>query len=109
MRRFGQTIGIRPDRVEEYKQLHAAVWPEILHAIHAAGIRNYSIYLHKDRLFGYFEYHGPEAEFDARMNALAAAPLMREWWNLTEPMQAPDPARAIGSWWTTIEEVFHCE
>ncbi|MBI3819085.1 MAG: L-rhamnose mutarotase [Planctomycetes bacterium] len=109
MRRFGQVIGLRPERFEDYKKLHAAAWPEILDAIHAAGLRNYSIYRHEGFLFAYFEYHGPDAEFDRRMRDLTNAPRMREWWNLTEPMQIPDAARRKGEWWMNLEELFHAD
>ena len=30
MKRIGMTIGIRPDKIDEYKKLHANVWPEVL-------------------------------------------------------------------------------
>lgn len=107
MRRFGQRLGLRAERLEEYKRYHAAIWPEIAAAIHTAGIRNYSIFHHRGELFAYFEYVGPPEEYEARMETLAAAPRMREWWDLMEPMQIPDPARPEGSWWTDLEEVFH--
>ena len=109
MRRFGQTLGIRPACIAEYKRQHAAIWPEIAAAIGAAGIRNYSIFLRGETLYAYFEYHGPDGDFDARMRALAAAPRMREWWDLMEPMQVPDPARPAGAWWSDMEEVFHLD
>jgi L-rhamnose mutarotase len=107
MRRFGQGLGIRRECIDEYKREHARIWPEIAHAIRVAGIRNYSIFLHDDRLFGYYEYAGPEDELEARMQARAAAPRMREWWDVMEAMQVPDPNRAPGTWWTDMEEVFH--
>jgi len=107
MRRFGQVLGIRPDCIDEYRRHHARIWPEIEQAIREAGIRNYSIFLRGDRLFGYYEYVGPEDEYEARMETLAAAPRMREWWDLMEAMQVPDPDRAPGTWWSDMEEVFH--
>jgi L-rhamnose mutarotase len=107
MRRFGQLIGLDRTRLEEYKRYHARIWPEIEHAIREAGIRNYSIFHRDGLLFAYFEYHGPDSEFDARMRRLAAAPRMREWWDIMEPMQRPMPDRAPGAWWSDIEEVFH--
>jgi L-rhamnose mutarotase len=106
-RRFGQVLGLRPERLEEYKRHHARIWPEIADAIRAAGIRNYSIFHHDGQLFAYLEYAGPESEFDARMRELARAPRMREWWDLMEPMQIPRPDREQGTWWTNMEEVFH--
>ncbi len=107
MRRFGQTLGIRPECIDEYRRYHERIWSEIADAIQEAGIRNYSIFLIGDRLFGYFEYTGPEQEYEARMEALAAAPRMREWWDVMEPMQVADPDRPPGSWWSDMEEVFH--
>jgi L-rhamnose mutarotase len=107
MRRFGQVLGLDRARLEEYRRHHARIWPEVAAAIRAAGIRNYSIYYRDGQLFGYFEYHGPEAEYEARMQALARAPRMREWWDLMESMQIPVPGRAPGEWWASMEELFH--
>lgn len=107
MKRFGQALGIRPECIQEYRQHHAKIWPEIAAAIREAGIRNYSIYLRGEQLFAYFEYIGPDDEYDARMETLARAPRMREWWDLMEPMQVPDPDRPPDTWWSTMEEVFH--
>jgi L-rhamnose mutarotase len=107
MKRIGVTIGLRQERLEEYKRIHVRIWPEIERAIREAGITNYSIFYADGRLFGYFEYRGPDAEFEARMKRLAEAPRMREWWDITEPMQIPSPDRTPGQWWTTMEEVFH--
>jgi L-rhamnose mutarotase len=109
VRRFGQLVGLRPERLPEYKRIHAAVWPEVLGAIREAGIRNYSIFHWGGKLFAYFEYHGPPAEYDERMRALARAPRMREWWDVTDPMQLPLDDREPGSWWAGMEEVFHTD
>ena len=109
MKRYGQLIGLRPEVLAEYKRYHAAVWPEILGAIREAGIRNYSIFHRDGQLFAYFEYHGPDGEFEERMQALARAPRMREWWDIMEPMQRPVEGRAPGAWWADMEEVFHTD
>ena len=45
MQRMGMVLGLKPDKVAEYKRLHAAVWPDVLKMISACNIRNYSIYL----------------------------------------------------------------
>jgi L-rhamnose mutarotase len=107
MRRFGQVIRVRPERIEEYERLHAAPWPGVLAAIRAANIRNYSIYRRVDLLFAYFEYVGDD--FAADMAAMAADPVIREWWTLTDAMQEPFPERAQGDWWLTIPEIFHTD
>ena len=38
---------------------------------------------------------------------MAAAPRMREWWDIMEPMQEPLATREEGEWWAEMEEVFH--
>ena len=109
MKRFGQLIGLRPEVLEEYKRHHAAVWPEILAAIREAGIRNYSIFHFRGQLFAYYEYVGPESEYEARMRALARAPRMREWWDIMDAAQLPVAGRQPGEWWASLEEVFHTD
>ena len=107
MRRYGQVIRVRPEKLEEYRAYHARVWPEILDLIRECNIRNYSIF-HKDGwLFAYFEYTGDDIEADwAKMAANARN---REWWAIMEPMQEPLGTRAEGEWWADMEEVFHTD
>lgn len=68
MARVAWTALVRPDRLEEYERAHATVWPEVLKLIKDAGVRNYSIYRHENRLFGYYECDDPEAA-QAKMDA----------------------------------------
>ncbi len=44
MKRFGQLIEIRPEKLEEYKKYHRQVWPEILERIKKSKMRNYSVF-----------------------------------------------------------------
>ncbi len=111
MKRYGMVIGLKPEKVEQYKRLHADVWPDVLKQIGQCHIRNYSIYLAETEpgrfyLFSYFEYHGDN--FEADMAKMAADPVTQEWWTHCEPCQQPIPTRAEGDWWTVLEEVFHC-
>jgi L-rhamnose mutarotase len=49
-------LRVRPDRLEEYKERHRAVWPEMLDALRETGWTNYSLFLREDGLLvGYFE------------------------------------------------------
>ncbi len=107
MQRHGQVIGIAPDKIAEYKRLHAAVWPDVLKMIGACNIRNYSIYLKEPEnlMFAYFEYHG--SDFDADMAKMAADPKTQEWWAVCGPLQRPLESRKAGEWWAEMEEVFH--
>jgi L-rhamnose mutarotase len=107
MQRMGMVIGIRPEKIAEYKRLHAAAWPEILATITACNIRNYTIFLREPEnlLFGTWEYHG--SDFAADMARMAADPKTREWWTHCAPCQIPLETRAEGEWWAMMEEVFH--
>jgi L-rhamnose mutarotase len=108
MKRYAQVIGIKPDRLEVYKQLHAAVWPAVLKTIHDCNIRNYSIFVHGDSLlYAYFEYVGDD--FDGDMARMAADPMTQEWWAICIPMQVPVEERKPGEHWHTIDEVFHSD
>ncbi len=56
MKRYGSIIKVVQEKLDEYKQLHTAVWPAVLKQIRRSNIRNYGIF-YKDRmLFSYFEY-----------------------------------------------------
>ena len=54
-------LHVRPDKIDEYVDEHAQVWPELLEALRAAGIRNYSIFRAGNDVFGYFESDDLEA------------------------------------------------
>ena len=107
MQRMGMVIGLKPDKIAEYKQLHAAVWPEILALISSCNIRNYTIFLKEPEnlLFGTWEYHG--TDFAADMARMAVDPRNKEWWAVCMPCQEPLPTRRSGEWWAMMEEVFH--
>lgn len=112
MKRFGSVIGLRAEKLEEYKRLHAASWPGVLKMIRECKIRNYTIYLHKlpdgqHYLFSHFEYHGDD--FAADTAKMKADPTTREWWTHTDPCQQPLPDRKPDEWWSAMEEVWHMD
>ena len=107
MKRYGQLIGVKPEQIEAYERIHAAVWPEVLQMISDCNIRNYSIFRFQTMLFAYFEYIGED--FAADTAKMAADPKTREWWTHTDPMQQPVDGRADGEWWAAMKEVFHTD
>ena len=44
------TLQVRPDRLAEYRERHAAVWHEMLRALRDAGWRDYQLFLRADGL-----------------------------------------------------------
>ncbi len=76
MERVCFALQVRPDRLEEYKLRHRAVWPEMLDALRDAGWRNYSLFLRGDGLLvGYLETD----DFDAAQRAMAATDVNERW------------------------------
>jgi L-rhamnose mutarotase len=62
----------------EYRKRHDEIWPELAALLKQAGVANYSIHLdaETDILFAYLERRD-----DHGMDALAADPVMRRWWD----------------------------
>ena len=70
MQRMAFMIRLKPEKIPEYKDLHANAWPGILKQISACNIRNYTIFLRQPEnlLVGVYEYHGDDYDADmARM------------------------------------------
>lgn len=76
MQRVCFQLHVDPARLGEYRERHAAVWPQMLEAIRDAGRRNYSLFLRDDGLLiGYYETDDDAAA----QAALAADPRTAEW------------------------------
>jgi L-rhamnose mutarotase len=111
VKRFGRVIGLRPEKEQYYRELHANVWPTIVERLKKSNVRNYSIYVTemegRKYLFSYFEYAGQD--FDADMRAIEADPETRRWWKETDPCQIPLPTRGHGANWSDMEMMFLLE
>ena len=56
MNRYCFLLQVRPELLEEYRERHRNVWPEMLRALAAAGWSNYSLFARPDGLLvGYVE------------------------------------------------------
>jgi L-rhamnose mutarotase len=110
--RYGMVTGVKPEKLDYYKQLHGHPWPAVLAKIKECHIEDYSIFLQKTQdkyyLFSYFEYSGND--FDSDMKKMAADTITQRWWRETDPCQLPLPeAAAKKQIWTRMDEVFHNE
>ncbi|GMA60750.1 L-rhamnose mutarotase [Alicyclobacillus fastidiosus] len=105
MHRYGSVIRVKPEKLEEYKRLHADVWPDVKKMITECNIQNYSIYHKEGFLFSYFEYVGDD--YDRDMAKMAEDDMTQKWWNVCMPCQEPLETRSQGEWWANMEEVFH--
>jgi L-rhamnose mutarotase len=62
MHRVCFQLQVKPERLAEYRERHAAVWPDMLAALKSTGWNNYSLFVRDDGLLiGYFETPSLEA------------------------------------------------
>jgi L-rhamnose mutarotase len=107
-RRFGMACRVHPDKRAEYLELHANVWPGVEAMNTRCGIRNFSIFVRADVLFGYYEYVGDDYERDQAL--MASDPETQRWWSLTDPCQFGfDDDAADGVRWQEFDEVWHLD
>ncbi|UCC23162.1 MAG: L-rhamnose mutarotase, partial [Planctomycetota bacterium] len=68
VKRVGMVVGIRPEKIDEYKALHADDKPGVRDLLTKYNMHNFSIFLHeidgKYYEFGYYEYTGDDFEAD---------------------------------------------
>lgn len=97
-------LRVRPDRLNEYKERHAAVWPEMLDALRETGWRNYSLFLRDDGLLvGYLECE----DFQAALRAMGERDVNARWQiEMAGFFESQQGERADTSL-ERLEEVFH--
>ena len=107
MKRVGFLLKVKQDKLQEYKEHHGAVWPEMLDALRRTGWHNYSIFAREDGLlFGYFET--PES-LQAAQAGMSKEEINAKWQEFMAPYfenlggQHPDEGMV------ELEEVFHLD
>lgn len=106
MQRVCFLLRVKPDRLEEYRERHRAVWPEMLDALRETGWHNYSIFLtHDGLLVGYLETE----DFDAAMAGMADREVNQRWQesmaDFFEDLESDSADTDI----RPLEEVFHLD
>jgi L-rhamnose mutarotase len=97
-------LRVRPDRLEEYKERHRNVWPDMLEAQRATGWRNYSLFLADDGLLvGYLE----SEDFEGALAGMEATDVNTRWQaEMAEFFELPGDERP-DTGLRRLEEVFH--
>ena len=99
-------LKVRKERIAEYKQRHAEVWPEMLRALAETGWHNYSIFLHNDGLLvGYCEVE----DFAKALRDMKRYPVNERWqeW-MTQFFEGLEGGGADDNM-IRLEEVFHLD
>lgn len=107
MKRYGSVIKIKLDKLEEYKKLHANIWPGVKKTVSEGNIRHGTIFYKDGFLFRYFEYVGNDFETD--MKKMEDNSITQKWCDICVPMQEPLETRKEGEWWAYMEEISHVD
>jgi L-rhamnose mutarotase len=104
MQRVGFKMQLHPGRQAEYRKRHDEIWPDLAALLTARGIRDYTI------------FHDPETDIlfaifskapGARLEDLAAEPVMRRWWAHMADLMATHPDNEPVQ--APLVEVFHMD
>jgi len=108
VKRVGRVIGVKPEKLAYYRELHADGNAGVRDLLARYHIRNFSIFLrpcedgHHHLLFAYFEYVGDDYTGD--LARLAAEPRNQAWPALCDPCQVPLAGETS---WADMDTVYY--
>lgn len=88
MEKFAFVMTLKPGFETEYKKRHDEIWPELVEELKAAGIADYSIFLHREsgKLFGVLT-----RTTEHTMDELPHKPIMKKWWDHMADIMETNP------------------
>ncbi len=106
-KRIGQVIEIKPEKIAEYKALHADSNSGVRDLLTIAHMENFSIFIKqfdndKWYLFAYYEYTGDNFEDD--MAKLSIKQRNIDWLKVCDPIQIPFKGEKS---WSVMEKVYY--
>jgi L-rhamnose mutarotase len=99
-------LRVKPERLDEYRARHRAVWEPMLVALRESGWRNYSLFLRPDGLLvGYLECD----DFAVAQQAMERTEVNARWQaDMQEFFELPAGARPDTAG-ERLEEIFHLD
>jgi len=99
-------LQVKRELLDDYKERHRAVWPEMQHALREAGWHNYSLFLRDDGLLiGYVE----TPDFERALAKMAATDVNRRWQSEMARFFEGIPGRHADEQMLSLPEVFHLD
>jgi L-rhamnose mutarotase len=102
MTRNAFKMKLKPGNIAEYRKRHDEIWPELSHALTAAGVSDYSIFLDEETLT-LFAVQKLAADHTA--DQLPVHPVMQKWWDYMADLMEVNPDNSPVC--TTLPEIFH--
>lgn len=104
MQRICFVLQVKPEKLQEYKERHRSVWPEMVNALREAGRNNYSLFLRPDGLLvGYLETENFQNARAGMAKREVNARWQRDMADFFVQVDGAMPDRAMAP----LEEVFH--
>src|SRR5690349_18799577 len=106
MQRVGFVIKVKQEMLEEYKESHKHVWPEMLQALSETGWTNYSLFAREDgTLFGYLETE----DFQKALAEMEKRDVNARWQATMAPYFEGLEGKRPDEGFLVLEEVFHLD
>ena len=106
MERVCFLLKVRAEKLAEYKERHAQVWPEMMEALRGAGWHNYSLFVREDGLLvGYLE----TPDFNQARQNMKEQAVNERWQKEMMPFFESPGAGAADDNVFRLEEVFHLD
>jgi L-rhamnose mutarotase len=104
MERVCFTMTVKSERIDEYRDRHRQVWPEMRDALSRAGWRNYSLFLRADGLVvGYLETES----FEGALAAMDALDVNSRWQLHMADLVVTGRDRRVDQSLERLPEIFH--
>jgi L-rhamnose mutarotase len=102
MPRIGHVWRAKPGKIDEYKKVHATVWPELDRMLREAGITTYVIYAWNDILFSHMEVD----DYDRMVERFNGDPVAQRWEeSMSDLIEYPESEPGSG-WPRVLDEVW---
>ena len=105
--RYAMAVRLKNEKKDFYLKNHQNVWPEVLEELKKIKIKNYSIFLKEDFMFGYLEYEGDN--FNKDMAEMAKIDIVDKWTKLMVNCFNPFPNNEENNSWVMMDEIFYME
>lgn len=107
MKRVGFMLKVKPELIEEYKEQHKKVWPEMLDALRRTGWQNYSLFMRSDgMLFGYFE---TPIDLQTAVDGMSKEEVNARWQKAMAPYFESLEGSRPDEMMRELDEVFHLD
>lgn len=107
MKRYCQTLTLVNDEalIEQYIEVHAHVWPEVIQGQREVGIVQMQIYRHDRQLFMIMDTVD-DFNFERDMKRLAGLPRQAEWEAYVSQFQGCTAGASSAEKWRLMDRIF---